>query len=70
MNVETGMGTTPLATALHAGAVNLTGWSERLERKGEDDAGSGSDKCNPSLQPCVGSLVRTEAKECRGLACG
>ena len=47
-----------------------TGWSERLERKGEDDAGSGSDKCNPSLQPCVGSLVRREAKECRGLACG
>ena len=24
MNVETGMGTTPLATALHAGAVNLS----------------------------------------------
>ena len=46
------------------------GWSKGLERKGEDGAGSGSDKCNPSLQLCVGSLVRREAKECRGLACG
>lgn len=74
--VDTGMGTTPSAAALHAGAVNLgytqgvrqdgpKGWRGKERMVRDQGQISAIRVCS-----CVGSLVRREVKECRGLACG